>query len=225
MLAVPNIKTVLDVGGVRSALPGFQSHHVRSLVPVQRPRLAVGNDVAHAEVGLTFFRSKESESPRHPVVAFFYVKIRLMEYSKNVQLVLDILKNEVGGDVSNALEKMTDDYRMTWMYQKQNGDLFPRTQKTPQEEMTDVYHIKGREYDIRNITESENVVMVEMIESYPDPKTGQMYRTPQVIVLEFEDGKIRNGRHYTDPKLSYMELTKEKIQDGLRDTHTKLIID
>jgi ketosteroid isomerase-like protein len=148
-----------------------------------------------------------------------------MEYSKNVQLVLDILKNEVDGDVSNALEKMTDDYRMTWMYQKQNGDLFPRTQKTPQEEMTDVYHIKGREYDIRNITESENVVMVEMIESYPDPKTGQMYRTPQVIVLEFEDGKIRNGRHYTDPKLSYMELTKEKIQDGLRDTHTKLIID
>lgn len=90
--------------------------------------------------------------------------------------------------------------------------------------MTEAYPIRGREYDIRNITENENVVMIEVIESYPNEETGKVYRTPQVIVLELVNGKIRTGRHYTDPRLSYMELTKEAIDTALRDTTTKLII-
>lgn len=146
-----------------------------------------------------------------------------MNTSPNIQLVLDILKNEADGDVKAALTKMTKDYKMTWMYQGKE-DLFPTTSNDVDAELEDVYPIKGREYDIRNIAEGENVVMIEMIESYPDPDDGQMYRTPQVIVLELKDGLIHTGRHYTDPRLSFMELTKEQLDSVLRDTKTKKII-
>ena len=146
-----------------------------------------------------------------------------MNTSPNIQLVLDILKNEADGDVKAALTKMTKDYKMTWMYQGKE-DLFPTTSNDVDAELEDVYPIKGREYDIRNIAEGENVVMIEMIESYPDPDDGQMYRTPQVIVLELKDGLIRTGRHYTDPRLSFMKLTREQLDSVLRDTKTKKII-
>ncbi len=147
-----------------------------------------------------------------------------MNYSKNIKTVLDILKNEADSNVSEALKKMCDDYSMTWMYQKVNGELFPTTGENVKNELDDVYPIKNREYDIRNICESEDVVMIEVIESYPDPDTGQMYRTPQVIVLEFKNGKIRTGRHYADPKLSYLELSKDQIDNALRNTNTKITI-
>lgn len=35
------------------------------------------------------------------------------KYSKNVQTVLNILQDEVNGDVASALKKMTKDYTMT----------------------------------------------------------------------------------------------------------------
>lgn len=146
-----------------------------------------------------------------------------MKNSPNIQLVLDILKNEADGDVKAALTKMSKDYKMTWMY-KRKDELFPATTNDIDAELEEVYPIRGREYDIRNIAEGDNVVMIEMIESYPDPDDGQMYRTPQVIVLEFEDGLIRTGRHYADPRLSFMELSKEQLNDALRDTQTKKII-
>lgn len=148
-----------------------------------------------------------------------------MKVSQNVQLVLDLLKNEVDGDVNAALNKMSEEYSMTWMYKSEKQGLFPDTGKNVQNEMEEVYVIKGRQYDIRNIAESENLVIIEMIESYPDPETGKVYRTPQVTVLELENGMIRKGRHYTDPKLSFMDLTTEQIErDGLKGTSIKLVI-
>ncbi len=146
-----------------------------------------------------------------------------MNYSQNVKTALSILQDEANGDVAAALTKMTQDYRMTWMY-KSKDELFPKTGDNIHDELDEVYPINGREYDIRNIAEAENVVMIEMIESYPDPETGKVYRTPQVIVLEFKDGLIRTGRHYCDPNLSYMELPTEQIDLALRNTKTKLII-
>jgi ketosteroid isomerase-like protein len=147
-----------------------------------------------------------------------------MQYSKNVQVVLDILKNEVDGDISSALEKMTEDYSMTWMYKTKNS-LFPTTPSDVKESMKEAYPIKGRSYDIRNITENEHVVMIEVIEAYPDPETGQLYRTPQVIVLELVNGKIKTGRHYTDPTLSYENLSTEQITSALKGLETKILID
>src|SRR5690606_3897497 len=126
---------------------------------------------------------------------FLFMYDTSMKVSKNLETVLAILKNEVEGDTKAALQKMTEDYSMTWMYEGKE-ELFPTTGAALMEELEEVYPIKGRRYDIRNITEGPGVVMLELIESYPDPDTGKVYRTPQVIVLEMEDGKIKKGRHY-----------------------------
>ena len=139
------------------------------------------------------------------------------KYTKNIKAVIDILKDEIKGDVKSALKKMTKDYTMTWVYQKKNGELFPATKNDLNAELEDVYPIKSREYDIKNIAEGDNVVMIEMIESYPDPDTKKIYRTPMVIVLEMEKGKIRTGRHYADPKLSYLCLTKKQLEKAYKN--------
>ncbi len=149
-----------------------------------------------------------------------------MNQSFSIKQVLEILKNEVDGDVQAALGKMASGYTMTWMYKSpKREELFPATEMDIKAEMEDVYRIKGRSYDIRNIAEGENTVMVELIESYPDPETGQVYRTPLVLVLEMEDGKIKTGRHYCDPNLSYENLNMEQINAAYRGTTTKLMID
>lgn len=144
--------------------------------------------------------------------------------SKHINTVLAILQNEVDGDTKAAMEKMTDDYTMTWVYETRSGDNFPRSHVNKSADLEDVYHYKGREYDIRNMVETDEVVMLEVIESYPDPDTGQMYRTPQVIVLQLKDGKIQTGRHYCDPRLSFKELTKEEIDDALMGVETKFLV-
>lgn len=133
-----------------------------------------------------------------------------MERSKNIETVLRILQDEINGDVAAALEKMTADYSMTWVYKNRAGELFPKTKKL-NDEMQEAYVIKDRHYDIKHITEHEDTVMVELVESYPDPKTGEVYRTPLVLVLEMEDGKIKKGRHYCDPQLSHLHLSEEEI--------------
>jgi ketosteroid isomerase-like protein len=126
-----------------------------------------------------------------------------------------VLKNEVDGDIEAALKKITKDYTMTWVY-KTKKELFPTEKVTSGKDLKDIYPIKGRQYDIKNIAEGDHVVMVEMIESYPDPKTKKVYRTPLVIVLEMKNGKIRTGRHYNDPDLSYMYLTKKQTEKAFK---------
>ncbi len=146
-----------------------------------------------------------------------------MATSKNLETVLSILKNEVDGDVAAALQKMADGYSMTWMYQGKEA-LFPTTGAAVKDELEAVYPIKGRVYDIRNIAEGDNLVMLEMIESYPDPDTGKVYKTPQIVVLEMQDGKILTGRHYCDPAVSHLDLSDADIERGLRGTASKVVI-
>lgn len=136
--------------------------------------------------------------------------------SKNIQTVLNILKDEVNGDIESAMKKITSDYTMTWVYKGRKGNLFPRTGKNIQKELEQVYPIRGRKYKIKNIAEGKNVVMMEMIESYPDAKTKKVYRTPLVIVLEMKNGKIRKGRHYCDPDLSHLYLTEKQIRKAYK---------
>lgn len=132
--------------------------------------------------------------------------------TNNVKTVLRILEDEIRGNTAAALKKLAQKYSMTWVYKAKNGKLFPKTTSNIKKELEEVYYIKDRKYDIKNIAEGQNVVMVEMVESYPDQKTRKVYRTPLVIVLEMEKGKIRKGRHYCDPRLSYMYLTKKQIK-------------
>ncbi len=105
---------------------------------------------------------------------------------------------------------------MTWVYRAANGELFPSTRPDFASELKEAYQIQGRRYDVKNIAEGKDVVMVEIVESYPDPKTKKVYRTPLVIVLEMQNGKIRRGRHYCDPDLSYLHLTKEQVERAYR---------
>ena len=144
--------------------------------------------------------------------------------SKNLDTVLAILKNEADGDVSAALEKMTSDYSMTWMYRGKYA-LFPASQVNVKKELKEIYPIRGRKYRIKNTAEGENVVMIELIESYPDPTTGKLHQTPLVLVLEMEDGKIKTGRHYCDPKLSHEDLSEEQLGQGYRNSPDKQVIE
>lgn len=147
------------------------------------------------------------------------------KYSKNIQTIIDVLQNEVGGDVAGALKKITKDYTMTWVYSGiKSKELFPTTGNDMKAELEDIYPIKGRQYDIKNIAEGDNVVMVELVESYPDPKTKKVYRTPLVLVLEMKNGKIRTGRHYLDPTLSRKYLTKSQVKKAYKNNKGSLMI-
>jgi ketosteroid isomerase-like protein len=143
--------------------------------------------------------------------------------STNRQIVLDILRDEARGNVASALHKMSRDYTMTWVYQS-GKDLFPSIAPDFKTELREAYATEGREYDIRNIAEGEGVVMVELIESYPNPKTKKVHRTPLVLVLEMKKGKIQKGRHYCDPSLSHLYLNKGEINKAYKGTKTNRII-
>lgn len=145
--------------------------------------------------------------------------------SKNIQTVIDILRDEVNGDTDSALKKMSRDYTMTWVDAGIDGkQLFPTTKKDIRKDMKEAYIIKGRQYDIRNIAEGKDVVFVELIESYPSPKTKKVYRTPLVLVLEMKNEKIRTGRHYLDPRLSGKYLTKAQIEKAYKKHKGSLLV-
>ncbi len=143
--------------------------------------------------------------------------------SPNLEVVLAVLADEAKGDVAAALAKLAPGYRMTWMY-KGREELFPQTTNDVSAELEEAYVITGRSYEIKHWAEGPGVVMVELIERYPDPETGFLYQTPLVLVLEMEDGKIRNGRHYCDPALSYKTLTEADFERAYAGTTTKQII-
>ena len=66
--------------------------------------------------------------------------------------------------------------------------------------------------------------MVELIESYPNPETKKIYRTPLVLVLEMKNGKIVTGRHYCDPRLSYRHLTFGQTQKAFAKKQRPLLV-
>lgn len=135
--------------------------------------------------------------------------------AKNIELLKEILADEIAGRIQSALDKMHHEYKMTWA-EKRGDILFPYESINKPEQLKDVYCIKGREYRINHILADENTVMAEITESYPDPETGKVYRTPMAMVWELKDGKIFRGRHYCDPQLSYLDLKNEDIDDLYR---------
>ena len=144
--------------------------------------------------------------------------------SCKIKLVLGILQDEVNGDTKSAMSKVAKGYTMTWI-EKRGENLFPRETVTTESDLEEIYKIKGRRYEIMNISESDNTVIVEMIESYPDPKTDKVFRTPLVIVLEFENDKIKTGRHYVDSDLSFLYLTKEDTDKAFIKTKPIIVIE
>ena len=149
----------------------------------------------------------------------------MKEFSKNIQTVLDILQDEVDGNVAVALQKMADDYTMTWVDTGSDGKQpFRHTGTDIKKEMEEVYPIKERMYVVKNIAESDDVVMVELIESYYNPETQKIDRTPLVLVLEMKDGKIRTGRHYSDPRVSQHYLSEEEIEQAYQNSKGSILV-
>lgn len=128
-------------------------------------------------------------------------------------MALAILDDEIRGDTKTALSKMQPEYSMTWVYKSQKGEVFPRRSVSKPGDLQDAYVIQGRRYDIKNVVAHDSTVMIEMIESYPDPDTKKIYQTPQVIVLEFKGGKILRGRHYCDPQVSSLDLDSDTLDN------------
>lgn len=133
-----------------------------------------------------------------------------MHTQRNIKTTLAILQDEIRGDIQSALLKMHQEYSMTWMYLNKNIKFPKVSGREIKKTMNEVYKIAGRKYNIKNIISEKNIVMVEMIESYP-AKDKKLYVTPLVLVLEFEDGKIIRGRHYCDPRVSKEFLSKESV--------------
>jgi ketosteroid isomerase-like protein len=147
--------------------------------------------------------------------------------STHIHIALEILKYEIEGNTTAAKKLMSNNYSQTWMYQTKKGEIFPSDESSGTEEdsMDEIYHIKGREYHIYAITESEHVVMIECIEQYPDEKTGQLYRTPEILVIEFDqNNKIFRGRHYLDPQTSYLNLSDEILDKAYKGEKPILIL-
>ncbi len=133
-----------------------------------------------------------------------------------MKLVLSILQDEIDGNTKAALGKMHPGYSMTWMFKAKSGEFFPSSRPDFTAELAEAYAITGREYDIKHITEAADTIFVELIESYPDPASGEVFHTPLVLVLEIEDGKIKTGRHYCDPDISYAHLSAEQIKKAFK---------
>ncbi|MCI0619566.1 nuclear transport factor 2 family protein [Candidatus Wolfebacteria bacterium] len=142
---------------------------------------------------------------------------------KNITIVLEILKDQAEGNVENALQKMTPDYLMTWV-EKRGEELFPHTGTDFADEMRKLYRTYDYRFDVKNITGADDAVMVELIETVADKKTGKTWCTPLVLVFEMEDGRVKTGRHYLDPTLSRQELLLEEIEKAFPRTSTKMII-
>lgn len=139
-----------------------------------------------------------------------------MVYAGNERIARRVLRAEVAGEVGKALKLLAPGYTMTWVYLGRRGKLFPRTTADVPGELEEVYPIRGRRYDLKHLATGRGVVMVELVESYPDPKTKRVYRTPLVLVLEMSKGRIKRGRHYCDPRVSHLHLTKRQVAQAFR---------
>ena len=130
-------------------------------------------------------------------------------------LVLNSFSAEKNNDIVGNSKLLHDDFAVTDMMIGVNNDQFPRLSGQKLHDLINkAFKIKGREFIFKNVVTDENkqLVIVEFIESFPDPKTGNVYRTPQIAVCEVKDGKIYRTRHYMDPRLSFEFLSVEEVE-------------
>lgn len=134
------------------------------------------------------------------------------------KLVLDSFAAEKEKSVERGKKLIHPDFAVTEMCEWSNGELFPRSEGEPMRKlMREVYATDGREFQFINTAANahKQTVMVEFIESYPDPETGKLFRTPQIAVCEIKDSQIYRTRHYLDPRLWRKYLSQEQIDKAL----------
>ncbi len=142
-----------------------------------------------------------------------------MNKQQLVQLILNSFKAEQENNTEKGLNLITADFRVTKMYLNKNNHPFPTISgKAVEENIKEVYQIKDREYQFKNILadEEKGVVIVEWVESYNDTSNGQKFRTPIVGIFEIKNDKIHRARHYTDPRLSWKYLSQKVINQAFK---------
>jgi ketosteroid isomerase-like protein len=135
------------------------------------------------------------------------------------KLVLASFNAERTNNISENNTLIHDEFTFTDMVVGEDNEIFPSLGGPKlQELISEAFIIKGREFIFKNVLadESEQTVIVEFIESYPDPKSGKVYRTPQVAICKVKDGKIYRTRHYMDPRLSYLYLDQKSIDKAFQ---------
>lgn len=130
-----------------------------------------------------------------------------------INLVLESFAAEKEGDSRKGLSLIDDDFKVTEMFLIKDKPFISISGEEIRESIKNVYKIEGREYVFKNVVadEEKEIVFVEFVESYPDSETGEVYRTPQVAVIEVKNGKLHRTRHYTDPHLSSKYLSEEEV--------------
>lgn len=134
------------------------------------------------------------------------------------ELVLKSFEKEKNKNAKANQELLHPDFAVTEITQDYDGTVFRRLEGPRLlEYMNAAFETTGREYEFKNVIadEESQTVVVEFIESYPDEKTGKIFRTPQIAVCEIKDDKLFRTRHYMDPRLSYKYLDKSDIDKAL----------
>lgn len=130
-------------------------------------------------------------------------------------LVTESFEAEKDNNIEKNQTLLHAEFKMIDMVISEKSQLFPSLQGADLQKQIEVaFPIEGRKFIFKSILadEAEQKVIVEFIESYPDPKTKKIYRTPQIAVCEIKDGLIYRTRHYMDPRLSHKNLSSEDIK-------------
>ncbi len=130
-------------------------------------------------------------------------------------LVLASFKAEKDNDIKKNKSLLHPDFRMIDMVHIDKNRPFRTLEGNALEEQVKIaFPIMGREFVYKSllVDVDNQKVIVEFIESYPDPATKKVYRTPQIAVCEIKDKLLHRTRHYMDPRLSYDNLSDEEIQ-------------
>lgn len=136
-----------------------------------------------------------------------------------IALVLASFEAERTHNIDANLKLISKDFRFTDMTLNTDGTPFVVVGGQQACELMKVaFPIKNREFIFISICADENTqkVIVEFIESYPDPANNKEFRTPQVAVCEIKDGLIHRTRHYMDPRISYLHLSEQDINKAYK---------
>lgn len=133
------------------------------------------------------------------------------------KLVIASFMAEKNRDLQTGLDLIDEDFTVTEMIYGEDGKHLPSLNGEPLRDLMGLaFTTKDRDYVFKSVVADEQTqtVIVEFIESYPDPATGQVYRTPQISVCQVKDGKIHRTRHYMDPRLSFEHLSESQIDSA-----------
>lgn len=130
-------------------------------------------------------------------------------------LVLASFEAEKDNDINKNKSLLHPNFRMIDMVHTDKSPPFRTLEGNDLEHQIKIaFPIKGREFVFKSILVDvkDQKVIVEFIESYPDPVTKQVYKTPQIAICEIKDGLIHRTRHYMDPRLSYDNISETEIE-------------